>query len=395
MRTLPLKQLNRSSQKNEQVISALANTGDRLSSAIDTTASFIHQRKGTGGAADAAFNLVEHTSSLVKEELQLAANIAAAAARNAAGEVDVLTALDERATGAITTIRAAESTIRELSSGNEDLNKLSQLTFALTRDSEDILRDVDAADTIAVAISKDVAANEEALGVLARSSSDIQSLISSVDAALNAAADVIGVKDDATAEKVTKAVSGIEEMARGVELTLEEVKNTREKCEEFHVKELIANTEKIGQEMKNKPRVDDTMLELMPKDPESIFDEDDAKHFENHALGDETGRELPDVTTAIANGHHVDCESVSDVTLSAVDRIPDTATNSISSDHLAEALLTNGDPGSFKIFLTTLESVASGSGLSILPSSDTAHNVITSTKETLTEVMTAVSSIQL
>ena len=312
--------------------------------------------------------------------------------------MDVLTALDERLTGAITTIRAAERTIRELSSGNEDLNKLSQLTFALTRDSEDILRDVNAADTIVVEISKDVAANEEALGVLARSSSDIQSLISSVDAALNAAADVIAVGDDATAEKVTKAVSGIEEMARGVERTLEEVKNTREKFEEFHVKELIANTEKIGQEMKNKPPVDDTMLEFLPKDPESIFNEDDAKHFKNHALGDETGRELPDVTTAIANGHHVDCESVSDVTLSAVDRIPhvtDIATNSISSDHLAEALLTNGDPGSFKIFLTTLESVASGSGFSILPSSDTARNVITSTTETLTEVMTAVSSIQL
>lgn len=414
--------------KDEQVISALANTGDRLSSAIDATAFLAQQHKGTGAAVDAAFNIVDHTSSIVKEELQLAANIATVVGRKVLEEADALTALDERAMGAIAAVRAAESSILESSSGNGDLNMLSQLTSELTKDARAILRDVDITERLAMKMSNDVAANGEVMGALARASSDVQSLLVAVDAALHAAGDVVAVADEATTQRVIKAVRKIEESARGVEGSLEEVKNTKELIANMEeasklvslepVKETInkkqgeamirigdekergqiiadvkeisppseIDHEKVGPLVKIDSPRDDAIREVTAEDTIFMSSREDVKHFEKYYFEGESGRELPDATTTIASDHGFDGESVNDVTLSIVDKtshLIDIGTNSMSSDHLTEAVVTNGDPGGF----------ASDLGLSIPSSSEAAHDVVTSTAEMLAEAMVSVSSL--
>lgn len=416
-----------------QVLSRLAHTGERLASALDATAVLARRYPGTGAAAAAVADVVDHTSVIVKETFASAAGLAAAVGRTVATDADAVASLDARAAGAGAAVRAAAGALRA-----SEADGASALVAALTQDARDILADTDVTERLVAAMAQDAAADGAALEALARSSSDVCALMEAVQGAVKAAADVVDAADEATANRVTGAVGKIEEVARGVEGSLEELEKARGKCEESNVKALLENMEEAKkvpslesveaaaaeEEGAAKIRVGDggekeqhmvevKEVESPPPEIEHAKMESVARHappgedaireatsgdtlFERDAFGGETGRELPDTTTTITGAHHFDGESVSDVALITVgdtSHAIDMATHSISSDHLAEAAATTGDPAGFHMLLTNLGSVASDVGSSVLPSSDVAHDVVTSTVETLAEAAAAVSSL--
>mmetsp|Transcript_6778 Transcript_6778/g.11861 ORF Transcript_6778/g.11861 Transcript_6778/m.11861 type:complete len:706 (+) Transcript_6778:147-2264(+) len=448
--------------EDEKVMSELEKTGDRLSDAIDATESLTETLKGTegGAAVDAVSNTVDQAAAIVKEDLSAAESIADAVGQKVVMEADAVMAMDEKAAGSAKAVRAAKSSIEGSTGGDSE-----SLTDALTKDAQDIKIDEDTAEKLAEAIQKDAVNDEEALEVLERSSSEVNSLIDAVDSAVDKAEDV--TTGEASAGSVTEAVDKIKDEVKEVEESLSDVEEAAEKCEDCNVKEfteaeaksssasveeevVVEKEEEVEVESKqseveeveetegadepeeeekdeavseSKSEVEDEGEEESAEKEEPKADseskvEDEAEKEQDVEVKAESSSEVEgekdeslaqsessgagDDSTTIASADH-DGESLGDAVSSTADGAAhhtsdsvtdavEMATKSISGDDLADAIASANPPEGLGNVVASAGSVASEIGESI-SSSDTVHDIATSTTEALTEVVAVVSSI--
>eukprot|EP00584_Thalassiosira_punctigera_P003794 CAMPEP_0172538826 /NCGR_PEP_ID=MMETSP1067-20121228/10138_1 /TAXON_ID=265564 ORGANISM="Thalassiosira punctigera, Strain Tpunct2005C2" /NCGR_SAMPLE_ID=MMETSP1067 /ASSEMBLY_ACC=CAM_ASM_000444 /LENGTH=742 /DNA_ID=CAMNT_0013324401 /DNA_START=25 /DNA_END=2253 /DNA_ORIENTATION=- len=482
--------------EDEKVMSELENTGDRLSDAIDATESLTETLRGTegGAAVDAVSKTVDQTAAIVREDLSAAESIAEVVSQKVVMEADAVMAMDEKATGSVEAIRAAKSSIRDSSSEDDS----ESLTSALTKDAQDIKTDEDSAEKLAAAIKKDAANDEEALEVLERSSSEVNSLIDAVDDAVDKAEEV--TTGDASVASVTEAVDQIENEVKEVEESMADVEDATEKCEDCQLKKLIEETEAenkasssatvdegnvVKMEGESTSRVEDEVKEDITKEKQelkanngsgvkdtadnekdTLSAQGELAGEDSNSVGDELAVQIPEATavtsadndgeslgnavTGTADGAQHGSDSSVDAVRAASDLIDggdvadamasanpaeglanvmtgavESVTDSIGSGAVADAMasaepseglgndmadaaesamssigsgdvadaMTSAEPleGSENV-LASKGNVAS-EVINSISSSNTVHDVITSTTETLAEVVTVMSSL--
>lgn len=443
--------------EDEKIISELEKTGGRLSAAIDATESLTETLKGTegGSSIDAVSNAVDQTAAIVKEDLSAAESIANAVSQKVVMEAEAVIALDEKAAGSVTAVRAAEASIQEsvVESGS------GALASALAKDATDIKVDVDTAERLARAIQEDATNDEEALEVLERSSSEVNSLIDAVDDLIDKAEDVTTGK--ASADNVAVAVDKIEDEVKQVEESMLDVEEATGECEDCNVKKL---TEEMEDEAKAKESTHSGSEEKIESDKEeskhALVEEEPAEERvrvvseNNSEVDDERGefnieeerglaanakpeveveakQELDtelmaessskagaDVDSSVSVGHdmaveppeatitasvdHAGAGSLGDAAASTADgaqHVSDTmvadaakaSANAILGGDLADAVANANPLEGLGNALVSAESAASGA-VEFITSPDRAHDMAASTTEALGEAVALVSS---
>merc|ERR1712086_879234 len=239
-----------------------------------------------------------------------------------------------------------------------------------------------------------------------RSSSEVNSLIDAVNSAVKKAADVTA--GEASTGSVMEVVNKIEKKESETENSISRVEKATEETEKAEAVSAPADVEKEekGTEMEIKDRFgkkqdlaevrddakevpgDDMMKELSPENTTPTTSANDIKSFEHE--------DTHSAATTIANAEHHGHESLGGVIPNTVvgSAHAEMSAESISSDHVVDAVVANGDsPVFFEVLLASVNDVGSEFGESVMSSSDAMHGVATSTAEALTEVAAVVSSL--
>merc|ERR1712194_954856 len=144
--------------------------------------------------------------------------------------------------GSVAAIEAAKSSIN--GSGGDN----GSITSALKRDAGGIQLDEEAGKKLSEIISKDVTTDEDALGLLERSSSEVNSLIDAVNSAVKKAADVTA--GEASTGSVMEVVNKIEKKESETENSISRVEKATEeaakKLSEIISKDVTTDEDALG-----------------------------------------------------------------------------------------------------------------------------------------------------